>query len=1061
MKKKTLWKDIRKCFSKSRGRFFSILGLVALGSFALVGLQVAGPDMRKTGETYFKSLKLVDISIIGDYGIDAENQEAISRVSGAKKIEYGYLKDVVIAGTDTSIRVFSETEGISEYEVTDGRMPEKEDEIAVASYLSDQYAIGDTIKFSEKANAAGDTVLKHHRLKIVGFVNSGELLSIINMGQSTAGTGELQGYAVVTKEAFDSEVYMIARLSFCDTDGVDPYSGEYTDLIGAHKEELNTLLADQPSARLASIKKEYQGKIDEAQTEIDDAKNRLADTLAQLNEGEQEIAEAKQAYSDGLSEYETKKAQAEEQLKAAAEQIASAETQISNAEASLSAKREELQLAKNELAGARTTLDMKWAEYQEREAQTGTDAQSAAEQLAGAKAELESGEANYAAKQGEIEAAGAQLEAAEAELSQKKQELAAAKTEYAGKRTEADQELADAKNRLDVSAAQIADGENVLVAKWAEYNGKRPEAEEKIAEAEEKIADAKSALGRLKQPVYALDTRREIPGAEGYRIYGSVSNIVDALADVFPVFLYFVAALVTLTTMTRFVDEERVNSGTLKALGYTNRDIVKKFVVYGFSAGMTGAVLGVAAGHTLLPLIVCNAYGHSFTYPKIELHFYPGVTAVALLLALLCTVVPAFVAANRTLAEKPAALLQPKPPESGSKIFLERITPLWNSMSFTHKVTARNLFRYKKRMLMTIFGVCGSVTLIFAGFSVQHSISGVKNRQFGTIMNYDLIVAKNDNPDEEQSREIDTLLASEKIKSQIPVHYETITKIAGNHNDAQEIKLIVPEEAKVLSKYITLADRKTGRKIALSDDGCVITERLARLLDIGVGDGFTFTDEQQREHTVTVAAVTEMYTGHFAFMNPSCYESAFSKSYTSNANLVTLKDRSSDSAKRMASRFIELDGVAGVVQNTTLTNQIDTIVHSLNKIMQILIIVAMLLAVVILYNLTNINISERVRELSTIRVLGFYDREVTMYIYRETILLTLIGILAGFVSGDILYRYIIEVVPPDEVMFNPALGARAFIVPVVVIAVLTAALGVMMNRRLKKVDMLEALKSVE
>ncbi len=1201
MNKKALHRDIQKCFSKSKGRFFSILCLVAIGSFALVGLQVAGPDMRKTGENYFNKLHLADVSVIGDYGIDPENKAAINRVSGADKIEYGYLKDVVLTGTDESIRIFSQTDGISEYELIDGRMPETEDEIALASFFANQYQLGDTASFAEKADISGKTAIKNHELKIVGFVNSGELLSIINMGQSTAGTGELQGYAVVTEEAFDSEVYMIARLSFADTKGTDPYSSEYTQLIQAHKDELKKLLADQPALRLHSIKAEYQGKIDDAQAQIEDAKAELSDARKKLEDGETELAGAKQKYQEGLSEYETKKADVKKRLTDAEQRLSSAAAQIRNAQNLLAKKRLELSDAEAALRSARETLDAKWTEYNEklvqleklvqtkaqldkaqaeldiqitaaetaagmtiaeieaalphmktqldasktqyetlsqlaalkdqRDAVSGTpeyyllnaqyqallqiaglteeaadalyalldsmqeqirasqaqykqlcalveakntlaekwtiynaaaaQAAGAEAQLAQAKAALAGGETEYSEKQEEIAAAKHQLASAEAELAQKQQEYRDGADTYQQQKAEAYTQLADAKAELDGAALKISDSEKERKEGWAQYNEKKPDADEEIADAEEKVAEAQDALNQLKQPVYALNTRREVPGSEGYRIYGSVSNIVDALADIFPIFLYFVAALVTLTTMTRFVDEERIHSGTMKALGYANKDIVKKFTVYGFAASMTGAMIGIAAGHTLLPIIVYNAYGSSFTYPHIELRFYPVISIIALVLAFLCAVVPAFIVANKELAEKPAALLMPKPPEAGSKIFLERLRPLWNHMSFTHKVTARNIFRYKKRMLMTIFGVCGSVTLIFTGFSVQHSISEVKDRQFGEIMKYDLIVAQTDAPSKKQQAEIDRLLTSDSIRSQIPIHYEAVTKVAGKNEDKQEIKLIVPEEAEALADYITLADRSSSKQIELADSGCVISERLAKLLGVQVGDSFEFTDSQSNPRTVTVAGITEMYTGHFIFMNRTYYETAFSESYVSNANLITLNDRSTESTKEQASRFMELSGVKGVVQNTTLTNQIDTIVHSLNKIMQILIVVAMLLAVVILYNLTNINVSERIRELSTIKVLGFYNKEVTMYIYRETILLTLIGILAGFGLGDALYQYILAIVPPDDVMFNPALGAKAFIIPVIVIGVITLLLGCMMHRKLKNVDMLEALKSVE
>ncbi len=1135
MKKKTLRKDIKKCFSKSKGRFISIMCLVALGSFALVGLQIAGPDMRKTSKNYFEALHLADISIIGDYGIDAENEAAINKVSGADKIEYGYLKDVVIADTQDSIRVFSQTDGISEYELVDGRMPKTENEIAVASFLSDDYKLGDTISLSEKADISGNTVLKNHDLKIVGFVNSGELLSIINMGQSTAGTGELQGYAVVTKDAFDSEVYMIARLSFNDTKGIDPYSSEYTKLIQAHKDELDTLLEDQPTLRLDSIKSEYQKKIDDAQMEIDDAKQELDDALKKLTDGDTQLADAKQKYQDGLSEYNKKKSDAESQLANANQKLSSAKKQIADAESTIAANKTKLSNSEKALQEARKTLDSKWAEYNEKLSQleelnkmkaqldtaqieldkqiaaaesavgmpieqieaalpnlhtalpqtqykqlctlieakkaleekwtayntAASQAANAKEQLAQAKTELDNGEKEYSSKQNEITTAKNKLSLAETELNQKKQEYQDNVNAYQSKKKEADTQLANAKAELDDAKAKISDSEQELADGWKEYNEKKPDVNREIADAEEKVKEAQDSLNRLKTPVYAIDTRREIPGSEGYRIYSSVSNIVDSLADIFPIFLYFVAALVTLTTMTRFVDEERINSGTLKALGYANKDIVKKFTVYGFAASMTGAVIGIAAGHILLPTIVYNAYGHSFTYPHIELHFYPVISVIALLLAFLCAVILAFIVANRELQEKPSALLQPKPPKAGSKIFLERIRPLWNKMSFTHKVTARNIFRYKKRMLMTVFGVCGSVTLIFAGFSVQHSVSGIKERQFGEIMKYDLIAAQNDGITDKQQNEINQLLNSDSIRRHMPIHYEAVTKIAGNNEDKQEIKLIVPQDADALSEYITLTARGSGKQIKLTPNGCVISERLAKLLNVGVGDSFTLNDAENNQQTVTVSDITEMYVGHFIFMSSEYYESDFSKNFSQNAHIITLKDRTTENAKTQSSLFMELNGVKGVVQNTTMMGQIDTIVKSLNRIMDILIVVAMLLAIVILYNLNNINVSERIRELSTIKVLGFYNKEVTLYIYRETIRLTLLGILVGYGFGDILFRYIITVVPPDEVMFNPALGAKAFIIPVIVVSLITLVLGLMVNRRLKRVDMLEALKSVE
>ncbi len=1060
LKKRILYRDIKRCMRKSMGRFFSIMCLVALGSFALVGLFVSGPDMRATSKDYFADLALADISIIGDWGIDESNAEKINSASGIHSVEYGYLKDVVIENENTGIRIFSKPENISKYELVSGRMPENENEVALASFYSEKYKLNDTFSFSEKADASGKNVLKNNSLTVVGFVNSSELLSIINMGQSTAGTGELGGYAVCTQSAFDSDVYMIARITFNDTLGIDPYTKEYTKLIQAHKDELEELLAGEADERLNAIKTEYGNELDDAKEQLAQAKQELEDAKKKLDDGKKDLDKAKSEYNSGLKKYNDEKTEITKKFDDAKQQLDSAKAQIESAEAQISENEKVLAENKKELQAARAELDAAWQQYNqalESIIESGGDASMLEEK----KAQLENKEAEYNTNKAHIEAAQSMLENSKNELGGKKAEYSQQVNEYNLQKSSAEDQLKTAKQKLDSALKEIQSGTDELTKGQKEYDEKAPDAQKKIDDAQNDINQAQRKLDALSVSSFNIDTRREIPGSEGYRVYSTIASIVDALARVFPIFLYFVAALVTLTTMTRFVDEERINSGTLKALGYTSEDIVKKFTYYGLAASMTGAAIGVAAGHTLLPFIVYNAYGKSFTYPKIQFKFYPVITISAFILALLCAVVPAYIVAKNDLKEKPAALLQPKPPKAGSKIFLERIKPLWNNLSFTHKVTARNIFRYKKRMFMTIFGVCGSVTMLFAGFSVQHSIAGINDKQFGEIMKYDLIVAQKSGITDYEKSELEELLNSSGVKNEISVYYETVTKNAGNNNDKQSIKLIVSNVPQELEGYIQLRNRKTGIKAELSSSGCVISERLSTLLKVKEGDSFEVTDSFGKKHTAVVSGICEMYTGHFMFMSSDYYENSFSQDYMPNAYLVTLNDRSADNAKEQASLFMALDGVKGVVQNTTMTNQIDTIVEALNKIMDILILVAALLAAVILYNLTNINVSERIRELSTIKVLGFYNKEVTMYIYRETILLTILGILTGFVFGDMLYRYIIYVVPPEDVMFDPVLGFKAFVIPTVIISAITCILGIMVNRRLKNVDMLGALKSVE
>ena len=1316
--KTALWKDVRRSIAHSKGRFISIMLLMALGSFALVGLFVAGPDMRATGEAYFGEYSLADLTVMSDYGLDDDDVAAINQASGTTAVEYGYFKDVTVEGSTDAMRVMSMPDEVSQLELVDGRMPEREGEIAVDTNVGEQYAVGSTITVSEKPNALSDeTCLNNTEYTVVGHVHTPEIISIVNMGQSTAGTGSLKGYAVVVGEEFDSDVYMTARMTFEDTEGVDPYSNEYRDLVQAHKSEVEGLIADRPAARLATVMADAQEAIDDGQAEVADAKRQLADAKETLDDAAQTLADAATQLADGQAQIDDAEAQitdgeaqiADAQgqiddnqatLDAAAATIAEGEAQLASKAGDLRAAESQLAAAKAQLDAAKATLDEKAPQVAAAEAQLPAAKQQLSEgqraydegtaqleeakaqvqayddgraQLEAAYAELDAGQAEVdagrtevaektaeldavadqveaaramleklddavatatqqvsdseariaalqeqigaeadpvrrAALQAELAAAQAKLQAqqtylaqlqamaatdevtsareqvaqydaarasiaeATAQLDEAQQGIDAGRAEADEKKTQLDavaeqveaaraeipqkeQELAAAKEQLDAASAQIAAAEagiasyyeglaayqqglatyaqglqayetgraalnaaadqlasgkaeyasgaaalaaaretlaskvdelasaktqvaeakqtlaeklaeyNDGVAEYedglAEYNEALPDALEKISDGESDLADARARLAKYDTPAYETDTRRETLGSEAYKTYDTVSEIIDSLAKVFPVLLYLVAAFVTLSTMTRMVDEERINSGTLKALGYRDGDVALKFVLYGALAGGIGAVLGIVLGHTLLPYIVYSAYGAKFTLPPIQLGFYPAITLFALALAGLCAVLPAALAVRRELGEKPAALLLPKPPAGGSKIMLERIRPLWGRMSFTHKVTARNLFRYKQRMFMTVLGVAGAACMLVAGFGVQHSIQQMGAKQFGDILKYDMIVARSSTATDAQLAELDDALAADGVAAQVALHYESVSLTAGANNDKQEITLLVPEQTSDLDEYLDLRDRKSGEKLGLDGDGAVISERLATLLGVGVGDEVEFTAADGSARTVRVSGVCEMYMGHFIVMSRGTYEGSYGKKFEANASMVRLEDGSLSSVEEQAAGFMQLKAVKSVAQNTALQSQVDTVVVSLNKIMGILILVAGMLAVVIMYNLTNINVSERMRELSTIKVLGFHSNETTMYIYRETILLTALGLIAGWLLGVALHQYILNVVPPDNVMFNPELALIEFIVPAIVVGAIALALYFVELRRLSTVDMLEALKSVE
>lgn len=781
---------------------------------------------------------------------------------------------------------------------------------------------------------------------------------------------------------------------------------------------------------------------------------------------------------------------------AAAAQLATAQAQLASANASVTSGQTQLQAAQTQLAQGQNQLSDSWNQL----ANGKTQLDAAREQLETSKTVLDKVGATlgkweqtgitgklYEQIRGKYDMAINQYNEACAEYNRQLNAYNAGLQQYqnavarldqgsqayrsnADNLAQASKQIAEKQNELGKAVSQagkqVADGVTQLIqgqrdidkaeteyqSKLAEFNAQKPEAERQITLAEEKIDN-------LTVPAYSVSGRREGLTSQGYRVYMVIEGIVAKLADIFPIFLYFVAALVTFSTMGRMVDEERTNSGTLKALGYGNADVMLKFTVYGFAASTLGTCIGVLAGHTLLPLIVAHAYSAGFTMPDIMLKFHPWITMAAFALAWISAVVPAWLAASKELREKPASLLLPKPPAKGSKILLEHFPPLWNRLNFTHKVTARNIFRYKTRMFMTIFGVCGAVSLLTAGLAVQSSIGQIGNRQFEELIHYDLIVAEESDTNSAQRKEIATTLKGKTVQSSTAVRYEELSKTAGKENDKQSITLLATDDAYNFNEYLTLRDRKTHQPQILVNNGAVISERLAEMLNVSVGDTFTVNDENGAQRTIKVAGISEMYIGHFIFMNAQCYEHVFGDQYSTNAYMVRLKDHSNANTERQGAKFMKLAAVRGVVQNTTQKNMVSTIVGSLNQIMEVLILVAVLLAVVILYNLTNLNVSERIRELSTIKVLGFHTSETTMYIYRETILLSLLGILAGYGFGECLHRYIITEVPPDEVMFDPAISWIALAAPAIVVAVVLAVLGWIVYRQLETVDMLEALKS--
>ena len=644
---------------------------------------------------------------------------------------------------------------------------------------------------------------------------------------------------------------------------------------------------------------------------------------------------------------------------------------------------------------------------------------------------LEDGKEELQTAERNLQKGKSQLEQAESRLKTQEEQVTALPEPQ---KSQAKEQLTKAKEELATKKEKLAQTESSLTKE------------------KEKLGQHQKELDELVEPTYHVYNRQTMPGGQGYLKCSNASASIRAVGNIFPVVLYMVAAMVTFTTMTRFVDEERTNAGIFKALGYYNRDIVAKFVLYGFLAGTVGTVLGTLLGHYLLAGVISDVITAGMVVGKSQEYFYWSYSLLALALSWVSSVLPAYLVARRELHDEAAQLLLPKPPVKGSKILLERLSFIWSRLSFTHKVTARNIFRYKQRMLMTIFGVAGSVALLFAGLGIQSSVGGVVERQFEQIQQYQMIVAEKSSVTEQEKADLESALQAEPIHAYQKIYSKSIEKDFKGKAGLQTITIMVTSREN-FNPFIALEEN--GQEVQVTD-GAVVSQKLAQLEGITVGDKLELDGKEIR-----VAAISENYVGHFVYLNRATYEQVYDTSPKDNTYLVKLKEPTPSNTEKEAAAFMKKTAVSGVVQNATAIHLFESVANSLNKTMAILVLVSVLLAIVILYNLTNINVAERIRELSTIKVLGFHNKEVTLYIYRETMVLSLVGIVLGLVAGYYLHQFLIQMISPATILFYPQVSWEVYALPIVAVTVILALLGLFVNHHLRKVDMLEALKSVE
>ena len=812
-----------------------------------------------------------------------------------------------------------------------------------------------------------------------------------------------------------------------------------------------------------------QEAVNSAQAAYDAAKQQVE--AGELSE--EELAGYEQALGEAQGQMETANgalSQAQSALDAcqqAANQKAELQNNLSAAQGGLSqaqAKKIELVQALQSLNASQKTIDQKRAQLDSQEAKltSGQKELQANEKtlteskkkLDASLAQLQSGQAEINANREKLQSGQAEIEANEAKLSSGEAEIAANEKKLA----DGEKEIVENEQKLKDSEQKLADAEKELKDGKKEYEDGRKEAEDEIRDSEQKISDAKEELNDLKEPEWIITDRNGLPE---YSDYGDNADRIKNIGQVFPVIFFLVAALISLTTMTRMVEEQRTQIGTMKALGYKKLDIASKYLSYAFLATAGGSVTGILIGEKILPYIIIKAYGMMYhnVSNSLQIHYEWKYALTASVAALVCTVGATILSCRQALAETPASLMRPPAPKEGKRILLERIPFLWKHLNFTWKSSLRNLFRYKKRLFMTIFGIAGSMALMLVGYGIQDSVSDIVNLQYANIQHYDgTIISDDDATEQEKTALTEELDKNEKLEHYTKIQLSKLTAPNGKSN--LSVYVYVPENLDNFKKDVTLRNRKTKEEYELTDAGAAVSEKPASLLDLKVGDELT-VKKDDRKYQVKIAVITENYAGHYVYMTPNVYKETFGEDPDYADIVFAVRDEYKDQTESIGQKIMESPAVLSISYTASTMDMVNRMLSTLGIVIIVLIVSAGMLAFVVLYNLNNINITERQRELATLKVLGFFDGEVSQYVLRENIILTIAGILFGAGFGILLHRYIIVTVEVDAVMFGRNIRPISFVYCAVITCIFSIIVNIFMHRKLKKIDMVESLKSVE
>ena len=1075
---KVFFKNILQEIRHSFGRFFSILCIVMIGVAFFAGVKASAPDMKYSADQYFDKYNVQDIQVYSTLGLTQDDLKEIKKIDGVEDAEAVFSIDTLTQKDSTQLvmKVISlaDDQSINKVRLVDGRMPKKENECiieagSVSNQLFGNFEIGDTITLTSGTEDDLSDTLKNTEYTVVGTCYNPNYLSY-EKGSSSIGNGEVGNFMYVKDSNIKVDYFTEIDVTVKGAKDINTYDDAYFDLVEPVVDKIEAIADDRIDARIAEnqkeiddAQKELDEQINDAQAQIDNGYAQIQDGYAQIQSNEQQLISAKAQLDSGWAEYYQNITvldniptleQAIAQIEQGEASLPGLQANLEQINTNLANIEEDYQLA---TANYQTLLDtrsdleqlLQTVEDEDIKKQITTKLNDINKQIVGAEQVINAYTTLNTSK-AQVEDAINQINSGIAQkptLIAQRDQLYAARDQL----NAAYNKLVSGQAEYESGLAQLNDAKNTLSSSLSELEQSQNQLNTEKTENQQKIDDAQSEIDKLEAEWITLDRNSHY----SYRDYGACADRMDGIAQVFPVFFFLVAALVCMTTMTRMVDEQRNEIGTLKALGYSKVQISSKYLLYALIASILGSILGCLVGMILFPYVIFTAWNTLYNLETIKFAFQPGLMLVASGSVIGITLLATLYSIYSELIEVPSQLMRPKAAKIGKKIILQRIPFIWNHLSFLRKVTARNIFRYKKRFFMTVIGIAGCSALLVAGFGINDSISDIVHQQYEVINHFEASInVSNIDDDFEQTLK--------KQKGVTDIMEEDTLPVTANIADKDaSVTVHIVDDKNLLKDFTTLKSINDDQEVNLNSKGAVISQKMAEKMEKGIGDTITFKDANDNEIEVKITDIYENYVGHNIYVTRDLYDTWNSNAELTKTYLLKTNDTSDDFEHQLGQKLMDINGVDSVTFYSSLQENFTDMIASISMVVVVLVISAAALAFVVLYNLSNVNISERTREIATIKVLGFTSRETSQYVNRESILLTMIGAAVGLIVGIFLHNLIMNLAEMDDIMFGRTIKPISFVISFALTMVFASIINLVMQRKLKQIQMVESLKAVE